>query len=104
MCKAGSGYPQDGEGLQAALASAENALGESLTATHGNGQLHKYPSPDEVATGSRQEEQTWPCPSPVKQMAAWDAGWVVLYEDGSVATMGDGRFEDCLGREVTSDT
>ncbi|CEJ94173.1 hypothetical protein VHEMI09721 [[Torrubiella] hemipterigena] len=38
---------------------------------------------------------------PVVQMAAYDTGFAVLYTDGTVATMGDPRFPECLGREVS---
>ncbi|KAM3513538.1 hypothetical protein MY11210_002825 [Beauveria gryllotalpidicola] len=40
---------------------------------------------------------------PVKQIAALDTGFVFLYEDGAVATMGDARFPQVLGRLVSED-
>ncbi|KAM3428066.1 hypothetical protein NHJ13734_008745 [Beauveria thailandica] len=40
---------------------------------------------------------------PVKQIAALDTGFVFLYEDGTVATMGDARFPQVLGRMISED-
>ncbi|KAM3517859.1 hypothetical protein NHJ13051_008642 [Beauveria bassiana] len=40
---------------------------------------------------------------PVKQIAALDTGFVLLYEDGTVATMGDARFPQVLGRMISED-
>ncbi|KAM0413939.1 hypothetical protein ACHAPD_007181 [Fusarium lateritium] len=44
--------------------------------------------------------ETWPCESPVRQIEAYDTGFVVLLENGIVLSCGDPRFRDCLGREV----
>ncbi|KAM0352957.1 hypothetical protein ACHAPU_001841 [Fusarium lateritium] len=44
--------------------------------------------------------EIWPCKSPVHQIVAYDAGFIVLLEDGTVLSCGDPRFRDCLGREV----
>ncbi|KAF5667654.1 e3 ubiquitin ligase HERC6 [Fusarium heterosporum] len=44
--------------------------------------------------------ETWPCKSPVRQIVAYDVGFIVLLEDGTVLSCGDPRFRDCLGREV----
>jgi regulator of chromosome condensation len=44
--------------------------------------------------------ETWPCESPVRQTAAYDTGFVILLENGTVLSCGDPRFQDCLGREV----
>ncbi|KAI9155406.1 E3 ISG15--protein ligase Herc6 [Paramyrothecium foliicola] len=46
----------------------------------------------------------FPSHSPVRQIAAFDVGAIILHEDGSVATLGDPRFEDCLGREPTDES
>ncbi|RSL70067.1 hypothetical protein CEP54_001975 [Fusarium duplospermum] len=43
---------------------------------------------------------SWLSESGVRQIAAYDGGFVILHEDSSVSTMGDPRFGDCLGREV----
>ncbi|KAH8711662.1 RCC1 repeat-containing protein [Beauveria bassiana] len=40
---------------------------------------------------------------PVKQIAALDTAFVLLYEDGTVATMGDARFPHVLGRMISED-
>ncbi|KAK8144308.1 hypothetical protein G3M48_006021 [Beauveria asiatica] len=40
---------------------------------------------------------------PVKQIAALDTGFVFLYQDGTVATMGDARFPQVLGRMISED-
>ncbi|KAF7563099.1 hypothetical protein G7046_g1038 [Stylonectria norvegica] len=61
--------------------------------------LVRYPSIS--AWESRSDAQSWPSKVPVKQIAAYDTGFVILYEDGSVSTLGDPRFEDCLGRDVS---
>lgn len=90
--------------LQTAINGSENALGEVLIAVAPEGpgvssRLCKLPtlsaSPDDEGS------QSWEVPGRVKQIAAWDTGWIVLYGDGTVATMGDARFEACLGREPT---
>ncbi|KAJ6782578.1 hypothetical protein PWT90_05694 [Aphanocladium album] len=39
----------------------------------------------------------------VKQMAAFDTGFVILYENGRIATMGDPRFPAPLGRLPTKE-
>ncbi|RCI13197.1 hypothetical protein L249_0365 [Ophiocordyceps polyrhachis-furcata BCC 54312] len=46
-------------------------------------------------------QQSWTPPSPVQTIAAYDTGFVILHQDGTVATSGDARFENCLGRHVT---
>lgn len=48
-----------------------------------------------------EDPMSWTFESPIKQIAASDVGVVILHEDGSVSTMGDARFEDVLGREVS---
>ncbi|PHH72272.1 hypothetical protein CDD80_4652 [Ophiocordyceps camponoti-rufipedis] len=49
-------------------------------------------------------KQSWTPHSPVQTMAAFDTGFVILHDDGTVSTLGDARFEDCLGRDVTKDS
>ncbi|CCT74099.1 uncharacterized protein FFUJ_09878 [Fusarium fujikuroi IMI 58289] len=36
----------------------------------------------------------------VRQITAYDAGFIILLEDQTVLSCGDPRFRDCLGREV----
>ncbi|KAF4121967.1 Alpha-tubulin suppressor [Geosmithia morbida] len=99
--RAGTGYPHDDQQLRVSLDEVENALGETLAIDRGDTlHIRKCPSPDDAS----HQQSRFVCPSPVRQMAAWDAGWVILHEDGRVATMGDGRFPDCLGREVAADS
>ena len=61
--------------------------------------LSKYPSLR--AWRFFKDEATWEVRSQVKEMSAYDTGFVVLYEDGTVDTLGDSRFEECLGRDAT---
>ncbi|KAM0554778.1 hypothetical protein ACHAPJ_006850 [Fusarium lateritium] len=56
--------------------------------------------PTLAAWDANESTNTWPCTSPVLQIVAYDSGFVILLEDGSVLTCGDPRFRDCLGREV----
>ncbi|KAF4585822.1 regulator of chromosome condensation (RCC1)-like protein [Ophiocordyceps camponoti-floridani] len=49
-------------------------------------------------------KQSWTPHSPVRTMAAFDTGFIILHEEGTVSTLGDARFEDCLGRDVTEDS
>lgn len=52
----------------------------------------------------RDPSTRWPREQPVRQIAAYDAGFVVLYEDGTVATLGDARYVECLGRDMTTES
>lgn len=40
------------------------------------------------------------CKGRIRDVVAFDAGFLILYEDGTVATLGDPRYQDCLAREV----
>ena len=42
--------------------------------------------------------------APPKQLAAFESGFAILYEDGTVETLGDPRYPECLGRDVTSES
>ncbi|UPK94990.1 hypothetical protein LCI18_005925 [Fusarium solani-melongenae] len=53
-----------------------------------------------AAWRANRSTDSWPSESGVRQIAAYDGGFVILHEDTSVSTMGDPRFGDCLGREV----
>ncbi|RSL97675.1 hypothetical protein CEP52_010756 [Fusarium oligoseptatum] len=53
-----------------------------------------------AAWGATRSTHSWPSESGVRQIAAYDGGFVILHEDSSVSTLGDPRFGDCLGREV----
>ncbi|EXV04632.1 regulator of chromosome condensation (RCC1) domain protein [Metarhizium robertsii] len=52
---------------------------------------------------SKSNPTSWPCNSQVQEVASFAAGFIILYQNGEVATMGDPRYQDCLAREVTSD-
>lgn len=58
-----------------------------------------YPSLD--AWNSASDSLSWPCESPIHQIAAYETGFVILHCDASVSTIGDPRFADCLGRPVS---
>lgn len=64
--------------------------------------LFKYSSISAMKSGEIQT--SWHCSSPVRNMAAFDSGFVVVYDDGSVATLGDPRSHGCLGRVITEDS
>ncbi|PHH90282.1 hypothetical protein CDD83_4083 [Cordyceps sp. RAO-2017] len=64
--------------------------------------LVKYASLRALKAGETQ--RSWPLAGAVKTIAAFDAGFVILYRDGGVATLGDARYEDCLGREATAES
>ncbi|KAJ4267288.1 hypothetical protein NW762_003392 [Fusarium torreyae] len=73
-------------------------MAQDLDPLHPAQAIVEYPS--FAARNANESTNTWPCKSPVRQIAAYDAGFVILLEDGSVLTCGDPRFRDCLGREV----
>ncbi|UNI16096.1 hypothetical protein JDV02_002567 [Purpureocillium takamizusanense] len=118
--RAGVGFRDDGldDALDDAHACAEAANGELLIVYDedtpaasdaiigGHDQkskvLAKYASRRDLNAQKRQA--TWRCKSPVEAVAAFDAGFIILYSDGAVATLGDARFQDCLGREVTDES
>jgi alpha-tubulin suppressor-like RCC1 family protein len=85
------------------LPSAESGDGKVLTvqnldSEHPTQAIVQYPSL--AAWRANKHTETWPCKSPVRQIAAYDTGFVILLEDGTVLSCGDLRFPDCLGREV----
>lgn len=103
----------DADDYEAAYTFAEAANGEilgiqddSTLVSEGGPEaqkvLVKYASRSAIEAENRQ--RSWRCKSPVRTIAAFDAGFVILYQDGTVATLGDARFEDCLGRDITDDS
>ncbi|KAF4451397.1 putative E3 ubiquitin-protein ligase HERC6 [Fusarium austroafricanum] len=58
----------------------------------------QYPSLTAWRAGKSTD--TWPCKSLVRQIAAYDTGFVILLEDETVLSCGDPRFRDCIGRDV----
>ncbi|POR32954.1 E3 ISG15--protein ligase Herc6 [Tolypocladium paradoxum] len=113
VCMAGVGLG-DVDDYEAACMFAEAANGEILairdsvlvSGEEGGSEaqkvLAKYASRSAIKAENRQ--RSWRCKSPVRTIAAFDAGFVILYQDGTVATLGDARFEDCLGRDITDDS
>lgn len=112
LCVAGVGPGDDGD-CEAAYTYAEAANGEILTVRDGGipvssevgarlqTTLTKYASASALKAHSA--EKSWPCQVSVQAMAAFDAGFAILYRDGTVATLGDARCEECLGRDVTEE-
>ncbi|PHH82822.1 hypothetical protein CDD82_4694 [Ophiocordyceps australis] len=104
----------DQEAYQAAYSSAEAENGEILVveddahdfadlAKDGVSQhrLVKYASAS--ARQAHTADKTWPCKKPIRTVAAFATGFTILYKDGIVDTMGDARYQDCLGRQVDDD-
>ncbi|KOS18758.1 Regulator of chromosome condensation [Escovopsis weberi] len=100
----GFGLPDQGpSSLEFLSTSVETATGEALVLDAGSanpGGLRKYPSFTSWRTG-RLAAPPLPCDVPVTQMAAFDTGFAVLHQDGTVSTFGDPRFESSLGRDVS---
>lgn len=91
--------PQDGQVHQPIQPFAEAANGEILTVQDGQ-LLVKYSGIESLR--ARHPLKSWPLTgAAVRTIAAFHAGFVILYQDGTVATTGDARFEDCLGRRVS---
>lgn len=42
-------------------------------------------------------------PRPITQIAAWETGFVMLDDESMVYTVGDERYGQCLGRDITKD-
>ncbi|KAG6288099.1 hypothetical protein E4U46_003534 [Claviceps purpurea] len=47
---------------------------------------------------------TLPWTKPIQEVAPYEAGFVVLFQDGTVATLGDARYQECLARDVTTES
>ncbi|KAH6949902.1 regulator of chromosome condensation 1/beta-lactamase-inhibitor protein II [Fusarium avenaceum] len=71
---------------------------QNLDSLHSTQALVQYPSL--TAWKANKSTDTWPCDSLIRQIVAYDAGFVILLQDGTVLSCGDPRFRDCLGREV----
>ncbi|VZI13811.1 unnamed protein product [Fusarium fujikuroi] len=63
-----------------------------------NHAIARYPSL--AAWKANKSTDSWPCKAAVRQITAYDAGFIILLEDQTVLSCGDPRFRDCLGREV----
>ncbi|KAI5457387.1 regulator of chromosome condensation 1/beta-lactamase-inhibitor protein II [Mariannaea sp. PMI_226] len=77
------------------LAIQETTSGDDVTQT-----LVGYPSVTDWKLDN--DRRQWPLTSPVRQIAAYRIGFVLLHEDqdSPVSTLGEARFQDCLGRDV----
>ncbi|RDA85446.1 hypothetical protein CP532_1016 [Ophiocordyceps camponoti-leonardi (nom. inval.)] len=108
LCMAGIG-PEDEDVQEAASLFAEAANGEILVVQRESGLTSSEEAPRKplfkyasfAAWRAGEVQQTWTPSSAVQTIAAYDTGFVILYQDGTVATLGDARFESCLGRHVT---
>lgn len=62
----------------------------------------KYESYEDCKAGRRPVVLPWKMP--VREVAAYEAGFVVLFQDGTVATLGDARYQECLARDITQES
>ncbi|KAG6013397.1 hypothetical protein E4U54_006811 [Claviceps lovelessii] len=62
----------------------------------------KYKSYEDCKAGLRPTVLPWE--KPVREVAAYEAGFVVLFQDGTVATLGDSRYQECLARDITQES
>ncbi|KAG5747520.1 hypothetical protein H9Q69_003123 [Fusarium xylarioides] len=94
---------EDDQGLLFDFPSAISGDGKVLAAqdsdcSPSNHATVQYPSL--AAWKANKSTDSWPCKAAVRQVTAYDAGFVILLEDETVLSCGDPRFRDCLGREV----
>lgn len=61
--------------------------------------LVEYPSWE--ACEAQTDGVSWHLDAPVREIAAFEVGFAIMCEDGGVRTLGDERFADCLGRDVS---
>ncbi|KAG5983696.1 hypothetical protein E4U55_007445 [Claviceps digitariae] len=66
------------------------------------GYIVKYESYEDCKAGRRPVVLPWK--RPVREVAAYEAGFVVLFQDGTVATLGDARYQECLARDVPQES
>lgn len=62
----------------------------------------KYESYEDFEAGHRPTALAWK--SPVQEVAAYEAGFLFLFEDGTVATLGDARYQECLARDISQES
>ncbi|KAF5722661.1 e3 ubiquitin ligase HERC6 [Fusarium mundagurra] len=94
---------EDGQGLLFDSPSAISGDGTVLAAQDSdcsplNHAIVQYPSL--AAWKANKSTDSWTSKAPVRQIIAYDAGFTILLENGTVLSCGDPRFRDCLGREV----
>lgn len=63
--------------------------------------LQQFPSFAAAALNPKEPNVTWECKSAPEQIVAFNTGFAIRFKDGGVQTLGDPRYEDCLGREVS---
>ncbi|CVK98404.1 uncharacterized protein FMAN_16162 [Fusarium mangiferae] len=96
-------HREDNQGFLFDSPSAISGDGKVLTAQESdcsslNHAISQYPSL--AAWKASKSTDSWPCKAAVRQITAYDAGFIILLEDQTVLSCGDPRFRDCLGREV----
>lgn len=64
-----------------------------------DGTLYQYE--DYYAMYREDPNKTWPWKARTTQLAGSDVGFVMLKDYATVFTMGDPRYPDCVGRDVT---
>lgn len=65
--------------------------------------LHIRGAKDGNSSTNNQQRLKSATSAPPKQLVAFESGFAILYEDGAVETLGDPRYPECLGRDVTSE-
>lgn len=94
-CVAGNGLTLT---IRSAHASAET---KDVNLEPNQQSLRTYPCFSDFKSESN--STLHPCKCRIQEVAAFDVGFLILYQDGTVATLGDPRYQDCLAREVTHD-
>lgn len=84
--------------------STNPSLGKTLIPRKTNfdtddGSLYQYE--DYYAMYREEDNKTWPWKARTTQLAGSDVGFVMLKDHATVFTMGDPRYPDCLGRDIT---
>ncbi|KAG6039718.1 hypothetical protein E4U41_002157 [Claviceps citrina] len=93
-----------GNGLTVTVPKTGNSAEsqEHDTEAPSQARLVKYASYQDYETGHR--PIALPCKTPVQEVAAYAAGFAVLFQDGTVATTGDARYQECLARDITRES
>lgn len=93
-----------GNGLTLSTMTLENSAGTQNDDPEAFSQigLVKYASHEDFKVGRR--PTMLPCESQVRQVAVYQAGFAVLFQDGTVATLGDARYQECLARDITQES
>ncbi|EGX97093.1 Regulator of chromosome condensation/beta-lactamase-inhibitor protein II [Cordyceps militaris CM01] len=89
-----AGYFPNPSLAQQAASAVLRGNGDSLTL------VDNYPEIERIIKGGI-EKDIWSFPRPIRQAVAFDTGFAVLDDLGTVSTMGDARFPAALGRKVS---